>query len=82
MATRVPFTTEFEKPLVALESKIDELKQLSGGAGVDFSDEIVKLERKAKRLWEAGSDPDHFLDPGRLLDLEGRPSLQYLYVEP
>ena len=50
MATRVPFTTEFEKPLVALESKIEELKQLSGGAGVDFSDEIVKLERKAKKL--------------------------------
>jgi acetyl-CoA carboxylase carboxyl transferase subunit alpha len=50
VATRVPFTTEFEKPLVALESKIEELKQLSGGAGVDFSDEIVKLERKAKKL--------------------------------
>jgi acetyl-CoA carboxylase carboxyl transferase subunit alpha len=46
----VPFTTEFEKPLAALESKIEELKQLSGGAGVDFSDEIVKLERKAKKL--------------------------------
>ncbi len=50
MAIRVPFTTEFEKPLAALESKIEELKQLSGGAGVDFSDEIVKLERKAKKL--------------------------------
>jgi acetyl-CoA carboxylase carboxyl transferase subunit alpha len=50
VATRVPFTTEFEKPLVALESKIEELKQLSGGAGVDFSDEVVKLERKAKKL--------------------------------
>ncbi len=50
MATRVPFTTEFEKPLAALESKIEELKQLSGGAGVDFSDEIVKLERKARKL--------------------------------
>jgi acetyl-CoA carboxylase carboxyl transferase subunit alpha len=50
VATRVPFTTEFEKPLVALESKIEELKQLSGGAGVDFSDEIVKLERKARKL--------------------------------
>ena len=50
MATRVPFTTEFEKPLAALESKIEELKQLSGGAGVDFSDEVVKLERKAKKL--------------------------------
>ncbi len=50
MAIRVPFTTDFEKPLAALESKIEELKQLSGGAGVDFSDEIVKLERKAKKL--------------------------------
>jgi acetyl-CoA carboxylase carboxyl transferase subunit alpha len=50
VTTRVPFTTEFEKPLAALESKIEELKQLSGGAGVDFSDEIVKLERKAKKL--------------------------------
>jgi acetyl-CoA carboxylase carboxyl transferase subunit alpha len=50
VATRAPFTTEFEKPLAALESKIEELKQLSGGAGVDFSDEIVKLERKAKKL--------------------------------
>ncbi len=46
----MPFTTEFEKPLAALESKIEELKQLSGGAGVDFSDEVVKLERKAKKL--------------------------------
>ncbi len=50
MATRVPFTTEFEKPLVALEAQLEELQQLSGGAGVDFSDEIVKLERKAKKL--------------------------------
>jgi acetyl-CoA carboxylase carboxyl transferase subunit alpha len=45
-----PYTTEFEKPLVALESKIAELKQLSGSAGVDFADEIQKLERKAKKL--------------------------------
>jgi tetratricopeptide (TPR) repeat protein/predicted XRE-type DNA-binding protein len=28
------------------------------------------LFQKAKRLWEAGSDPDGVLDPGRLLDLE------------
>jgi acetyl-CoA carboxylase carboxyl transferase subunit alpha len=46
----VTYTTEFEKPLVALESKIAELKQLSGTAGVDFADEIVKLERKARKL--------------------------------
>jgi acetyl-CoA carboxylase carboxyl transferase subunit alpha len=45
-----PFALEFERPLIALESKIAELKDLSGGAKVDFSDEIAKLERKAKRL--------------------------------
>ena len=40
---------DFERPLLALEAKIAELKELSG-AKVDFVDEIAKLERKAKRL--------------------------------
>ncbi|HVG07163.1 MAG TPA: hypothetical protein VNM67_05615 [Thermoanaerobaculia bacterium] len=31
------------------------------------ADEAMK---EARRLWVAGSDPDHILDPGRLLDLE------------
>jgi len=44
------YSTEFERPLIALESKIQELKALSGGAAVDFTEEIVKLERKARRL--------------------------------
>ncbi|MBK9517081.1 MAG: acetyl-CoA carboxylase carboxyltransferase subunit alpha [Anaeromyxobacter sp.] len=44
------FALDFERPLMALESKIAELKELSSGATVDFSDEITKLERKAKRL--------------------------------
>ncbi len=44
------FALDFERPLLALESKIAELKELSGGAKVDFSDEITKLERKAKKL--------------------------------
>jgi acetyl-CoA carboxylase carboxyl transferase subunit alpha len=44
------FALDFERPLIALQSKIAELKELSGGAKVDFSDEIVKLERKARRL--------------------------------
>jgi tetratricopeptide (TPR) repeat protein len=29
-----------------------------------------KVMKEARRLWVAGSDPDHILDPGRLLDLE------------
>jgi acetyl-CoA carboxylase carboxyl transferase subunit alpha len=49
VATRA-YTTDFERPLLALESKIAELKQLSGGAAVDFSEEIVRLEKKAKKL--------------------------------
>jgi acetyl-CoA carboxylase carboxyl transferase subunit alpha len=47
---KAPFALDFERPLIALESKIAELKELSGGARVDFSDEISKLERKAKKL--------------------------------
>ena len=48
--SRPAYVIDFERPLIALESKIAELKQLSGGAAVDFTDEIVKLERKAKKL--------------------------------
>ena len=50
MSARTAYATEFERPLIALESKIAELKQLSGGAAVDFTDEILRLEKKAKRL--------------------------------
>jgi acetyl-CoA carboxylase carboxyl transferase subunit alpha len=47
---RPAYVIDFERPLIALESKIAELKQLSGGAAVDFTDEIVKLEKKARKL--------------------------------
>ena len=47
---RPAYVIDFERPLIALESKIAELKQLSGGAAVDFTEEIVKLEKKAKKL--------------------------------
>ncbi len=39
---------EFEKPLEELETKIDELKQLSDGKDIDLASEIKKLEKKAK----------------------------------
>jgi acetyl-CoA carboxylase carboxyl transferase subunit alpha len=45
-----PYATDFERPLLALESKIAELKQLSGGAAVEFTEEILRLERKARKL--------------------------------
>lgn len=39
---------DFEKPLEELETKIDELKQLSDGKDIDITSEIRKLEKKAK----------------------------------
>jgi acetyl-CoA carboxylase carboxyl transferase subunit alpha len=69
-----PFALEFERPLIALESKIAELKDLSGGARVDFSDEIVKLEKKAKKLQaEIFSD----LSPWQIVQLARHPSRPY-----
>ena len=66
-----PFALEFERPLIALESKIAELKDLSGGAKVDFGDEITKLERKAKRLQaEIFSD----LTPWQIVQLARHPT--------
>jgi len=44
------FALDFERPLLELERKIDELKSLSGAAPGDFSAEIQKLEKKARRL--------------------------------
>jgi len=44
------FALDFERPLLDLEQKIDELKSLSVGGPSDFSAEIQKLEKKARRL--------------------------------
>ncbi|HUL59885.1 MAG TPA: acetyl-CoA carboxylase carboxyltransferase subunit alpha [Anaeromyxobacteraceae bacterium] len=71
---KTAYALEFEKPLLALESKISELKDLSGGARVDFSDEIVKLERKAKKLQaEIFSD----LTPWQIVQLARHPNRPY-----
>ena len=69
-----PFALEFERPLIALESKIAELKDLSGGAKIDFSDEIAKLERKAKKLQaEIFSE----LTPWQIVQLARHPQRPY-----
>jgi acetyl-CoA carboxylase carboxyl transferase subunit alpha len=41
---------EFEKPIEALEMKIEELKRLSNGKEIDISGEIKRLEKKTKEL--------------------------------
>jgi acetyl-CoA carboxylase carboxyl transferase subunit alpha len=43
---------EFERPIVELERKIEELKALSGSERVNFTDEIHRLEQKVERLRE------------------------------
>src|SRR5579884_2985002 len=42
---------DFEKPIVDLERKIEELKQLTSSE-LDFTNEIRKLEKKARKLQE------------------------------
>jgi len=42
---------DFERPIIELERKIDELRQLSRGS-VDFAEEIRRLEKKARKLQE------------------------------
>ena len=37
---------DFEKPIIEIEQKIEELKELSSGGRLDLKDEITKLEKK------------------------------------
>jgi acetyl-CoA carboxylase carboxyl transferase subunit alpha len=46
------YTLEFERPVLELEAKIQELKQLAEVEKMDFSTEIARLERKVARLQE------------------------------
>ncbi|WP_044560192.1 acetyl-CoA carboxylase carboxyltransferase subunit alpha [Azospirillum sp. B4] len=41
---------EFEKPIAELEGKIDELRHLSDGGGINIADEVRKLEDKVDKL--------------------------------
>ncbi|MBA2173350.1 acetyl-CoA carboxylase carboxyltransferase subunit alpha [Halobacillus locisalis] len=41
---------EFEKPVIELRDKIDELKRLTENSEMDLSDEIVKLEKRLENL--------------------------------
>jgi len=43
---------DFEKPVIELEAKIEELKNFSSEKGIDLSDEIIILENKAEALKE------------------------------
>jgi acetyl-CoA carboxylase carboxyl transferase subunit alpha len=50
MAQQPSFALDFERPILDLERKIEELKTISGSGGTDFGQEIARLEKKARRL--------------------------------
>ncbi|MCH8286098.1 acetyl-CoA carboxylase carboxyltransferase subunit alpha [candidate division KSB1 bacterium] len=41
---------EFEKPIVELEKKIDEMREYAVSEEIDMSDEIIKLEKRCEKL--------------------------------
>lgn len=43
---------EFEKPIVELESKLEEMKQLADNSNVDVNDDVKSLEKKIQKLKE------------------------------
>ncbi|HSB68761.1 MAG TPA: acetyl-CoA carboxylase carboxyltransferase subunit alpha [Candidatus Methylomirabilis sp.] len=46
------YTLDFERPILELQAKIQELRQVAQAGQVDFSSEIARLERKVARLQE------------------------------
>jgi acetyl-CoA carboxylase carboxyl transferase subunit alpha len=72
--TKPAISLDFERPVVQLEAKIAELKELSGGVRADLSEEIQRLERKAKKLQqEIFSD----LSPWQIVQLARHPGRPY-----
>ena len=65
---------DFEKPIATLEKKIQELKALSENESVDFSSEIVVLERKLQHLIQEIFDK---LNPWQRVQLSRHPARPY-----
>jgi acetyl-CoA carboxylase carboxyl transferase subunit alpha len=72
--SRPAFALEFERPILALEDKIAELKELSGSARIDVADAIQKLERQARRLQEKTFSE---LSPWQIVQLARHPARPY-----
>lgn len=52
MVQRVAYSLDFEKPILELEHKIEELKALANKEGLDFNEEISRLQSQLKKLEE------------------------------
>jgi acetyl-CoA carboxylase carboxyl transferase subunit alpha len=44
------FWLDFEKPVVELETKINELREFAAGSNIEVADEVTRLEKKADKL--------------------------------
>jgi acetyl-CoA carboxylase carboxyl transferase subunit alpha len=65
---------EFEKPIVLLEKKLADLRQLSKEEGMDFKNEIHSLEKKVAKLIE---DTYANLSPWQLVQVSRHPNRPY-----
>jgi acetyl-CoA carboxylase carboxyl transferase subunit alpha len=67
---------EFEKPIIELETKIAELRELASVKGMDAAKEIESLERQADKL---RSDVYSSLTPWQRVQLARHPSRPRLH---
>src|SRR3954447_17123034 len=65
---------DFEKPIVALESKLQDLRELAKQEGVDFTKEITILEKKVATLID---ETYAKLTPWQKVQLSRHPSRPY-----
>lgn len=65
---------DFEKPIVLLEKKLTDLRELSKTEGMDFRDEIQSLEKKVKTLIE---ETYQKLSPWQLVQVSRHPNRPY-----
>ncbi|MCM2280159.1 MAG: acetyl-CoA carboxylase carboxyltransferase subunit alpha [Oligoflexia bacterium] len=65
---------EFEKPIVNLEKKLQDLRELAKAEGVDFAAEISKLEKKVSQLID---ETYAKLTPWQKVQLSRHPSRPY-----
>jgi acetyl-CoA carboxylase carboxyl transferase subunit alpha len=47
---KVKIALEFERPVIELENKINEMREYASSTGVDLGDDIKRLEKKAQQL--------------------------------
>ncbi len=47
---KIKFALDFERPVIELEKKINEMREYAASTGVDLEDDIQRLEKKADQL--------------------------------